>query len=118
MTGKPDKRLGAAVAEFESLVNELKGDCDKCPQDFRERLLIFDSQIEALRQEREALAKERRELRAEREKLAALYQINMRVLNIVNAPGKAGEQRWQRNVGGNQHSSQSLTLKAYAKNSR
>lgn len=87
-------------------------------QGCRQRLLILDSQIRALRQEREALAQERRKLRAEREKLHALYTINLRVLNIVNAPGKAGEQRWQRNVGGNQHSSQSLTLKAYAKNSR
>jgi hypothetical protein len=116
MTGKPDKRL--TVSEFESLVNEIKGDCDKCTQDCRARLLIFDSQIEGLRREREALARERRELRAEREKLAALYQINMRVLNIVNAPGKAGEQRWQRNKSGSQHSSLSRTLKAYAKNSR
>ena len=110
--------LKKELAEFEALVEKPTEDCDKCPQDCRERLLILDSQIEALRQELGALAKERRELRAEREKLAALYQINMRVLNIVNAPGKAGEQRWQRNVGGNQHSSQSLTLKAYAKNSR
>ena len=77
--------------EFESLVNELKGDCDNCKMDCRHRLLIFDSQIEALRQERKALAQERSELRAEREKLTALYQINMRVLNIINAPGKAGE---------------------------
>jgi len=50
------------------------------------RLLMLDSQIEALKQEREALAQEREALRAEREKLAALYQLNMRVLNIVNAP--------------------------------
>jgi len=66
-------------------------DLDKFTQGYRRRLLILDSQLEALRQEREALAEEREALRGEREKLAALYQINMRVLNIVNAPSRAGE---------------------------
>jgi len=77
--------------EFEALVNDIKGDCDKCKLDCRDRLQWMDSIVEALRQEREALAEERRKLRAERERLHALYTINLRVLNIVNAPGKAGE---------------------------
>ncbi len=66
-------------------------DLDEFTQGYRRRLLILDSQIEALRQEREALAKERKALRAEREQLGALDQVNMRVLNILNAPSKAGE---------------------------
>jgi hypothetical protein len=76
----------------------------------RRRLLIMDSQIEALREEREALAEERRKLRAEREQLHALYKINMRVLNIVNAPGKAGEDEWQ-----GKSSDQHHTLNKYAR---
>ena len=59
--------------------------------DCRDRLLIMDSLVEALRQEREALAEERRKLRAEREQLHALYVLNLRVLNIVNAPAQTGE---------------------------
>jgi hypothetical protein len=80
--------------------------------EWRRRLLIMDSQIEALGREREALAEERRKLRAEREQLHALYQINMRVLNIVNAPGKAGEDRWQKE---NNSSSPCRTLDVLSK---
>lgn len=61
-------------------------DLEELTDGYRRRLQILDSQIEALRQEREALAEERRKLRAEREQLHALYVINLRVLNIVNAP--------------------------------
>ena len=53
-------------------------------------------------------------LRAEREQLHALYLINMRVLNIVKAPGKAGEDEWQESEGEN-NSSQSHMLKQFAK---
>jgi hypothetical protein len=76
---KKIKELALAIATM---------DLDELVEGWRRRLLIMDSQIEALRQEREALAEERRKLRAERIQLHALYQINMRVLNIVNAPGK------------------------------
>jgi len=104
--------------EFEKLIAEVKGDCEKCSHDCRDRLRILDSQIEALRQERKALTREREALRAEREQLHALYQINLRVLNIVNAPSKAGELTWQSNRGGSQHSSHTRMLKQYAKNLR
>ena len=75
-------RLAAEIASMD--LNELV-------EGHRRRLLIFDSQIEALRHEREAVAEERRKLRAEREQLHALYQVNLRVLNIVNRPEKIGE---------------------------
>jgi hypothetical protein len=42
-----EKKL--SVAEFEALVNEVKGNCDGCSQDCRNRLQILDSQIEAFR---------------------------------------------------------------------
>jgi len=52
----------------------------------RRRLLILDSQIEALRQEREALAEERWKLQDERIQLHALYKINCGVLNLIGPP--------------------------------
>jgi hypothetical protein len=42
-----DKKL--TVAEFEALVNEIKGDCGKCKMDCRDRLRWMDSLIESLR---------------------------------------------------------------------
>lgn len=76
--------------ELKKLVNVIIAslDFEELAQGYRRRLQILDSQIEALRQEREALADERRKLRAEREQLAALYQINMRILNLINSPVK------------------------------
>jgi len=103
------KELALAIATMD--LHELVGGYRRC-------LLIFDSQIEAVRKEREALAQERRKLRAEREQLHALYQINMRVLNIVNAPGKAGEADKCQRSKGDRNSSQSHMLKQFAKNTR
>lgn len=77
-----DEKL--SQGEFESLVNKIKGDCDKCKMDCRNYLRIIDSQIEEYR----ATLNEMTEIITQ---LKALYQINMRVLNIVNAPDKAGE---------------------------
>ena len=37
------------VAEFEALVNEIRGDCGKCKMDCRDRLRWMDSLIESLR---------------------------------------------------------------------
>ena len=47
MTEKPQKRL--TVAEFESLVSDIKGNCDKCKMDCRNRLQWLDSLVESLR---------------------------------------------------------------------
>lgn len=67
-------------------------DIELLAQGYRRRLLIMDSQIKALRE----LEDKYREVVVEMEKtvtnLQALYQINMRVLNIVNVPTKAGEE--------------------------
>ena len=41
-----DEKL--TVAEFEALVNDIKGDCDKCKMDCRDRLRWMDSLIESL----------------------------------------------------------------------
>ena len=41
--------LKKELAEFEALVDEVKGDCDKCPMDCRDRLQWLDSLIESLR---------------------------------------------------------------------
>jgi len=42
-----DERL--TVAEFEALVNQVKGECDRCSHDCRDRLRWMDSLIESLR---------------------------------------------------------------------
>ena len=36
------------VAEFSKLVDEVRGDCDKCKMDCRDRLIIVDHQIQRL----------------------------------------------------------------------
>ena len=102
-TKKEIRELSVAISLL--VIQELMQGC-------RRRLLIKDSQIEALKAERKALRKERVAFRAERVKLAALYQINMRVLNIVNAPAKAGEDRWQKE---NSPSSRCRTLDVLSK---
>jgi hypothetical protein len=107
---KPEE-LKKELAEFESLVNEVRGDCDRCKMACRDRLHILGYAIEALRMEREALAAERRKLRAEREQLHALHTINMRVLKIVNAP-KSRREKWQKDDSSNR----CRTLDAFAKN--
>jgi len=83
-------RVNLSIAEFEKLVDEVKGDCDRCKVQCFDRLLIIDSQIRSLRaleDEYRGVLNEVGELVA---KLRGLYQINMRVLNIVKAPEKAG----------------------------
>jgi hypothetical protein len=42
-----DEKL--TVAEFEALVNEIRGDCERCKLDCRDRLRWMDSLIESLR---------------------------------------------------------------------
>ena len=91
---KPEDKLKKELAEFESLVDEVKGDCDACSQHCRDRLLILDSQIEALRQVEGEYRGTLAEMFKVLDQLRAVHSINMRVLNIV-AP-KAGEKRWQK----------------------
>jgi hypothetical protein len=45
----PNRDSKLNLTEFEDLVNELKGDCDKCKMDCRDRLRWMDSLIESLR---------------------------------------------------------------------
>jgi len=59
---------------------------------YRNRLLILDGQIRAFRELEQAYNERLSEMQEAITNLKALYQINMRVLNIVNAPEKAGEQ--------------------------
>lgn len=83
--------LVAELAEFEKLVAEIRGDCDKCKMDCRDRLRIIDSQIESFRFLARGYRATLNEMSEVITQLRALYQINMRVLNILNAPEKAGE---------------------------
>ena len=46
------KNVKLRLTDFEVLVKEVKGDCDKCKMDCRSRLQWMDSIVEALRQER------------------------------------------------------------------
>ena len=65
-------------------------DLEGLQESYSRKLFILDSQIQAFRE----LEKEYRQRLADMEEaitnLKALYQINMRVLNIVNSPEKAG----------------------------
>ena len=78
--------LKKELAEFERLVSEIKADCDKCKMDCRDRLRWLDSQI-----------KELREVRAEFERtlslLRATHRLNMKLINLIHAPEKTGENR-------------------------
>jgi len=78
----------------------------------RRRLLIMDSQIDNLRLLEQAYREVLAEVNKTLAQLQALYQINCKVLNIVNAPEKAGEEKWQ---GSESNSSQSRMLKQFAK---
>ena len=40
--------INRELAEFEALVDDIRGDCDKCKGDCRDRLLIMDGQLQAL----------------------------------------------------------------------
>lgn len=41
-----NEQLKKELAEFEALVDEIKGDCDKCKMDCRDRIRIMDHQIQ------------------------------------------------------------------------
>ena len=45
----PDKDSKLSLTEFETLVDEIRGDCDKCKMDCRDRLQWMDSLVESLR---------------------------------------------------------------------
>jgi hypothetical protein len=45
----PDEDLKLGLTEFETLVNEIRDDCDKCKMDCRDRLQWMDSLVESLR---------------------------------------------------------------------
>jgi hypothetical protein len=47
-----NKQIKRELADFEVLVEEVRGNCDRCKMDCRNRLHILGYQIEALRQER------------------------------------------------------------------
>ena len=73
-------------------------DLDELTQGYRRRLLILDSQIEAFKQLRDEYLEVLADMREMVTQLRALYQINMRVLNVVNAPTETkGPQKGNRN---------------------
>ena len=45
----PDKDSQLNLTEFEALVNQLRGDCDKCKMDCRGRLRWMDDLVQSLR---------------------------------------------------------------------
>lgn len=48
----PDKDSQLNLTEFEALVNDIRGDCDKCKMDCRDRLRWMDDLVQSLRYER------------------------------------------------------------------
>jgi len=71
--------------ELKSLAADL---CDHCSQDCRLRLAIMDSQIEALRTLIDEFGGKLATLESALDQFRALYQINMRFINLINAPGE------------------------------
>jgi len=70
-------------------------DLQALEEGWRRRLLILEGQIEALRLLESAYRERLADIDAAIVHLRALYRINRKVLNIVNAP-KAGEDGWQK----------------------
>jgi DNA repair ATPase RecN len=60
------KEADAVLDDIEALV---RGDCDKCPQDFREKLLFADFYIEQLKDLHANMLKTLQEVREERKQL-------------------------------------------------
>ena len=98
-------KLAAEIANMD--LGELVQGC-------RQRLLILDSQIEAFRELEQTYRERLSEMDETIDSLKALYQINLQVLNIVNAPEETGEEKWQRSEG--QPSSQRSLHGKFAKN--
>ena len=80
------------MADEKELIRQLVEalDLEELTQGYRRRLLILDSQIRAFRELERAYSEKLVEMDEAITNLKGLHQINMRVLNIVNAPEKAG----------------------------
>ena len=74
------------VRELKSLAADL---CDQCAQDCRGRLRIMDSQIEAHRALMNQLDQKLATLEQALTQFRGLYRINMKLINLINAPGEA-----------------------------
>ena len=103
------RRRQKEIKEISLLISLME--IQELTEGYRRRLLIMDSHLQALKAEREALRNETAALRAEIDRLASLYRINLRVLNIVNAPAKPGDRKWRK-----KDSTQSHMLKRFAQN--
>ena len=78
------------VAEFSRLVNEIRGDCDKCKQDCRHRLLILDSIIEEFKALERRLNERMAIMDELGSKLGALLRIDSTVLRLIDT-GESNE---------------------------
>ena len=65
--------------------------CDQCVQDCRFRLTILDGQIEALRKLVDEFGGKLATLEQALDQFRALYKINMKLINLINAPDKENE---------------------------
>ena len=74
------------VRELKSLAADL---CDQCAQDCRGRLRIMDSQIEAHRALMNQLDQKLATLEQALNQFRGLYRINMKLINLIIAPGEA-----------------------------
>ena len=64
-----DEKARLSLEEFEKLVEEVRGDCDRCQHDFREKLLFADFYIEQLQDLHANMLKTLQEVRQERQQL-------------------------------------------------
>lgn len=92
-----DEQTRLSLEEFEKLVEEVKGNCDKCPQDFREKLLFADFYIEQLKDLHSNMLKTVQEVREERKQLqgtvARLASVYER-LERLNDKKREGSCNW------------------------
>lgn len=75
--------INKELAEFESLVNEVKGECDKCKMDCRDRLRWMDSLVESLRHQLAKAVALNRMLLEAAEKVADIQYIDKELARLT-----------------------------------
>jgi uncharacterized coiled-coil DUF342 family protein len=89
-----DEKTRLSLQEFEALVKEIKGNCDKCASEYRERLLFADFYVEQLKDLHGNMLKTLREVRDERRQLQGTVARLMSVyerLEALNDKQKQGQ---------------------------
>jgi len=93
---KQKKRL--SQDEWEGLIDEIKGDCSKCENDCRQRLMITDFYVQQLKALHTQMLKTLQEMRYERKQFqgttARLMSVYER-LEMLNDKQREGQSSWK-----------------------